>query len=414
LSARRLAFTALQKWRGGKSFADSILAELFNRTRQIPQDRAFSQELFYGVLRNVTLLDFWIGCVRRGRLSADLRDILRIGFYQLFLLETPRHAAVHETVELAPTKHRALINAVLRTALRDDKELRQRATEQPLPIQWSHPEFLLARWRINFGEAATVDLCAWNNRPAPVYARINRLKISPNEFLQTYPDSFTAPDRGNFVGMPVAISEATKAGNCYVQDPSTAVACELLEPEAGENVLDACAAPGGKTGYLAELMQNRGRILACDRDKARLQILENNLSQLRVKNTRLVCHDWVTDHVPREVSDNAPFDRILVDTPCSNTGVMRRRVDVRWRLRESDFARMQQRQLKILNAVTRLLKPGGVIVYSTCSIESEENEQVIEQFTAQSNLLRLDKKVQLLPFRDHFDGAFAAGLIKSG
>jgi 16S rRNA (cytosine967-C5)-methyltransferase len=376
------------------------------------QDRAFAQELFYGVLRNLTLLDFWIGSVRRARLDVDLRDILRLGFYQLFLLETPAHAAVYETVELAPKKHRALINAILRGAVRNHEQLQQSANKQPSHVQFSHPEFLLKRWRKIFGGKAVVDLCTWNNRPAPVYARINQLKISPTDFVRIYPGSLILPNLENFVGLPGHITEAIAAGHCYIQDPSTAIACQLLDPRPDEKILDACAAPGGKTSYLAELMQDRGVVVACDRDPQRIDLLEENLARLGVKIARAMRHDWTASRIPREIGSLAPFDRILIDAPCSNTGVMRRRVDVRWRLREGDFLRMQKRQLEIIDATADLLRPGGVLVYSTCSIEPEENEQVLNKIATRQPILRLEEQKQLLPFREHFDGAFAARLVK--
>jgi 16S rRNA (cytosine967-C5)-methyltransferase len=413
LSARHVALSALRKWRTGKDFADSILARLLAVAQLKAQDRAFAQELFYGALRNLTLLDFWIASVRRARLDADLRDISRLGFYQLFLLETPAHAAVYETVELAPKKHRALINGILRAAVRNYEQLRQNASKQPLHVQFSHPEFLLKRWRKIFGEKAVVDLCAWNNRPAPVYARINQLNISAADFVRTYPGSFLLPNLENFADLPEYISEAIAAGHCYIQDLSTAIAGQLLDPQPDENILDACAAPGGKTSHLAELMQNRGAIVACDRDQQRINLLKANLARLGVRIARVVRHDWTTNRSSQEIGSFAPFDRILVDAPCSNTGVMRRRVDVRWRLREADFPRMRKRQLEIIDAVVDLLKPGGVLVYSTCSIEPEENEQLLDKMANRQPMLRLEERRQLLPFRDHFDGAFAARFIKT-
>jgi 16S rRNA (cytosine967-C5)-methyltransferase len=412
LSARNVALGALRKWRTGREFADPVLAGLLLKTSLPAQDRAFAQELFYGVLRNLTLLDFWIGSVRRARLDVDLRDILRLGFYQLFLLETPAHAAVYETVELAPKKHRALINGVLRAAVRNHEQLQQSANKQPSHVQFSHPEFLLKRWRKIFGGKAVVDLCTWNNRPAPVYARINQLRISPTDFVRIYPGSFILPNLENFVGLPGHITEAIAAGHCYIQDPSTAIACQLLDPRPDEKILDACAAPGGKTSYLAELMQDRGVVVACDRDPQRIGLLEENLARLGVKIARAMRHDWTASRIPREIGSLAPFDRILIDAPCSNTGVMRRRVDVRWRLREGDFLRMQKRQLEIIDATVDLLRPGGVLVYSTCSIEPEENEQVLNKIATRQPILRLEEQKQLLPFREHFDGAFAARLVK--
>jgi 16S rRNA (cytosine967-C5)-methyltransferase len=205
---------------------------------------------------------------------------------------------------------------------------------------------------------------------------------------------------------------AVRQGHCYIQDPSTAIACQLLNPRAGEKILDACAAPGGKTGYIAQLMENRGTIVACDRDPERLQILKENMARLEVGIVHIFAHDWTRGHLPAEIASIAPFDRILLDAPCSNTGVMRRRVDVRWRLQPADFARMQRRQREILRALIPLLGPNGVLVYSTCSLEPEENEQVVHEILDVSPALRAAQEEASLPFRDGYDGAFAAKLVR--
>jgi 16S rRNA (cytosine967-C5)-methyltransferase len=410
LSARALALTALWEWRNGQQFADAILARLLRSSNLAAADRAFATELFYGVLRNLTLLDFWIDTLRSGHLNPDARDLLRLGVYQLFLLQTPEHAAVFETVELAGARERSLVNAVLRNALRKKEELLKKAGAQNLSIRSSHPQFLIDRWTQNFGTENAGALCEWNNQPAPIYARINRLKISVDEFLLKHPDAERLPKHENFMRLTSVPNESLAAGHCYIQDPSTAAACVLLDPKPGERLLDACAAPGGKTAYLAELMQNVGFILACDRDQGRIRTLQDNLERLGVGMARCTQHDWTLGSLaPHE----AAFDRILVDVPCSNTGVMRRRVDLRWRLTAKDFPRMQEEQHRILRATIPLLKPGGTFVYSTCSIEPEENKEVIRLTTQEFPFLKLLAQVSLLPFRDGFDGAFAAKLVRS-
>jgi 16S rRNA (cytosine967-C5)-methyltransferase len=221
------------------------------------------------------------------------------------------------------------------------------------------------------------------------------------------------PNDPNFVEFDSLPAKALDRGDCYIQDPSTALATHLVDPQPGERILDACAAPGGKTGHLAELMRNQGVITACDREIDRLRLLEKNLVRLGVENARVVQHDWASKPIPLEIVSLAPFDRILIDAPCSNTGVMRRRVDLRWRLRPDDFVRMQRRQIAIVRAIVSLLRPGGVLVYSTCSLEHEENEGVVRDVLANTSTLRLEKQEQLFPFRDNFDGAFAAKFIQN-
>ncbi|PZR70584.1 MAG: 16S rRNA (cytosine(967)-C(5))-methyltransferase [Chthoniobacterales bacterium] len=411
-SARELALAALRDWRTSEKFADAILARLLSSSDLSGPDRAFATELFYGILRNLILIDFWIGELRSGRLDDNARDLLRLGFYQLFFLETPEHAAVYETVALAGPRARALINGILRNAVRTKDPLRGAAKMQTLSVQTSHPQFLIDRWTRNFSAENTAALCEWNNRPAPIYARINRLRISTPEFLSKYPKTEPIPARQNFVRLTNIPTEALAEGHCYIQDPSTAAVCELLEPKAGEYVLDACAAPGGKTGHLAELMENRGSVVACDRDPQRIRTLQENLERLGVEIARFVEHDWATGEPPVSLAGSSGFDRILVDAPCSNTGVMRRRVDLRWRLRPKDFSRMPEEQLRILRAVIPLLKIGGTLVYSTCSIEPEENQDLIRAASREFPFLSLMEEIAWLPFRDGFDGAYGAKLVR--
>ncbi len=409
-SGRTLALEALVRWRNGTEFADQIVAETFGRSALGPADRAFALELFYGVLRNLTLLDFWISELRSASVDPVARDILRLGLYQTLLIDTAAHAAVYETVELAPPPVRTLINAILRRALREKSALTNLAEAQPPRVRFSVPEFLLAKWSRQFGEAATLELCRWNNRPPPVYARINQLQTTAAEFLKCHKGSFLLPGRSNFVGLPDPAA-ALRDGHCYVQDPSTAIACELLRPAPGENVLDACAAPGGKATYFAEMMRNQGTLVVADQNETRLERLRENLLRLGVTNARTLHCNWADESSVRAAAlTEKSFDKILVDAPCTNTGVMRRRVDLRWRLQPADFARMPRQQLTILEAVAPLLKPGGSLVYSTCSLEPEENNAVVTAFHRALPAFRLTTEAERLPFRDAIDGAFAARL----
>ncbi|CAN5299841.1 16S rRNA (cytosine(967)-C(5))-methyltransferase RsmB [soil metagenome] len=413
MTARATALAALHSWRSGRAFADAILQQQLNRSTLSAADRGFATELFYGVLRNLTLLDLWIAQLRSGSLDRESRDVLRLGLYQLFLLRTPSHAAVFETVELAHRRSRSLINAVLRNATRRADELQQVADAESLAVRRSHPQFLLERWRAAFGEEATERLCDWNNQPAQIYARVHSLTTTAEQFREKHPDAEPVEHAPEFLRLASVPAADLAAGACYIQDPSTALACRLLDPQPGETVLDACAAPGGKTSFLAAMMQNQGQLIACDREPARLRTLQENLERLHVSNAQTVQHDWRST---APVPDLQPgtVDRILVDAPCTNTGVMRRRVDVRWRLQPTDFRRMQQEQLAIVGAVLPYLKPGGTLVYSTCSIEPEENEQVVEHLQQQFPFLALQEQESVLPFRDALDGAFAARLQRTG
>src|SRR5437867_902868 len=284
---------------------------------------------------------------------------------------------------------------------------------QPLFVRTSNPQFLLERWQQHFGAEHAQELCELNNLPAPVYARINLLRIDRTEFLRTYPESRLVPDNPNFVKVNSLPSDALERGHCYVQDPSTTIACQLLDPKPGERILDACAAPGGKTALIAEQVKNRAFIAACDREQRRVRAMRANLQRLGAQIALVEQCDWTRQSRSIFQSANGGFDRVLVDAPCSNTAVMRRRVDVRWRLTPADFARMQERQFAIMRTVVGLLKPGGVVVYSTCSLEPEENEGVVRKTLANMSILSLEEEKRSLPFRDGFDGAFAAKFIRS-
>ncbi len=211
-SARGVALAALRTWRTKKQLADAIVSDALSKSALQPADRAFALELFYGVLRNLTLLDFWIRELRSGRVDVDLRDLLRLGLYQLFLAHTPEHAAVNETVELASKNRRSIVNAVLRSAARGKSELLQKANAQPLDVRTSHPKFLIERWQKQFGTEATKALCEWNNQPPPIYARINHLKIERPSFLDRYRDAREIPNSFLFVEL-ASPGDALKAGD---------------------------------------------------------------------------------------------------------------------------------------------------------------------------------------------------------
>jgi 16S rRNA (cytosine967-C5)-methyltransferase len=405
MSARRCALEALTQWEDTSRFAADILDDLSRRFRLSPPDRGLAQELLYGTIRNLYLLDELIDRFRRGSLKPLTQNLLRIGLYQLFKTGIAEHAAVNETVDLARKHERALVNAILRSAQRQKPELLAEIETWSFENRYSHPEFLLERWFARYDAATVEALCRWNNDPPGVFARINplaqdsealervRLETAASMIGPDYPDFFHVTGAPN--------PEWIRDGLIYVQDPSTSLACRLLDPRPGETILDACAAPGGKTSLLAALMRNEGHIIATDNSPPRLDQLRENLRRLAVSNTTVTAADWNTAEA---AGLNLPaFDAILLDAPCSNTGVMRRRVDVRWRIQERDLPRQAANQTALLKAVAPLLKPGGRLVYSTCSIDAAENESVVE-----SSKLTVEKVVTSLPWRDQHDGAFAA------
>lgn len=407
MNARAVTCQLLLDWERRHPHADDLLHERLAAAQPDPRDRALVTELFYGILRRLTALDFLIARLREGEIDDETRAVLRLGLYQLFHTRIPIFAAVKETVALS-RRAGGLVNAVLRRADRERAQLAAALEAAPDDVRWSHPAFLLEKWTSHFGADAVRALAEWNNSPAPVIVRANTLRTTRDELLPTLEGATAHPFHPHAIAVPRVPLDWIERGLCYVQDPSTLAACDMLEPQPGDTILDACAAPGGKTTYLAALMGNQGRIVATDLWESRVERLRTNCRRLGVRNTQALELDAMKD-----APELAPrsFDRILIDAPCSNTGVIRRRVDVRWRLTGEDFLRMPVQQLALLRRCTALLKAGGVLVYSTCSLEPEENEHVADEAVRSIPGLHLQSTRKILPWVDGVDGAFAAKFI---
>ena len=413
VNARELSLDLLNRWPKSRALADELLERALAESSLGGPDRAFVTELFYGCLRHRLSLEFLFAQLVTKPPRPVVADALRLGLYQLFFLGTPAHAAVNETVALVKTHageaETRFANAILRRAERDRGALLAKfsAIRETEPwVYYSHPQWLWERWTAHLGREQAAALCEWNNQPPPLYLRINTLKAS------TKPADVAAEPSNhplcwrvtNAAGLFQTRSFAN--GEFYVQDPSTLVAVEMLDPRPGDSVLDMCAAPGGKATYLAQKMQNRGRIIAADSTNSRLALVGENCRRLGVDIVAtLACEGTRLDRCLR----GEEFDRVLVDAPCSNTGVLRRRVDLRWRMDEAEIARLAGLQTRLLAAAAKFTRLNGVLVYSTCSLEPEENEHVIETFqTAHPNFARESSR-SLFPPRDGVDGAFVAG-----
>ena len=435
VNARAVAADLLQRLpRSGftptkSGLADELLDRALTASKLSKADRALATELFYGCLRQRLALEFLRGQLTRKPPRAVVAVLMELGLYQLFFLKKiPAHAAVHETVELVKERASAdeakFVNAVLRRATRERPTLLAalRAKRQTEPwVYYSHPRWLWERWVARWGREQTGALCEWNNTPPPIYVRLNTLKSScgtgaspvcPNGMdrrdacpTSVHPLCFRVNDSSGLFDSP-----AWKNGEFYVQDPSTLIAVDVLDPQPGESVLDMCAAPGGKTTYIAQKMQNRGRIIAADSSSERLGRLAENCSRLGVNI--VATHATLGAGQPDGCLRNAEFDRVLVDAPCSNTGVLRRRVDLRWRIEGKEIARLAALQGKLLAAAVRLTRPGGVLVYSTCSLEREENERVVERFSEQYPEFTLETTRSTFPPHDRVDGAFVARFLR--
>lgn len=412
----------LQRRAGGDFIEDRLEAALA-QTRLSSADRHLCQELAYGIVRWQATLDWLIARKAKDRTQKPvLQNLLRLGLYQIFWLDRiPNHAAVHETVELAKQSglgpKAGFVNAVLRGYLREFDAtkvlLADLKTSQP-HVGYSHPEWLVARWQGRWGPEETGKLMDWNNTRPKTFARVNTLKTDASKLLPQWRDENVEYDfvRHDWVEENLVFElkshpalqrlSSFQQGLFYVQDPSTLLAVRELDPQPGETVLDLCAAPGGKLTFMAQLMRNEGRLVAHDLTAERLRWVEENCARLGVASVETVLPSTLNPQPSNR------YDRVLVDAPCSNTGVMRRRVDLRWRIRREELGRLRVMQLGLLGQAALLLKPGGILVYSTCSLEPEENTEVVSEFLAAHGGFTLERQRELLPFVDQADGAYVA------
>jgi 16S rRNA (cytosine967-C5)-methyltransferase len=421
---REIAMRILRRRGDSGEYVEKLLENELAGRALTPPDRALCQELVYGIVRWQTTLD-WLVARKTGNRpqNAALRFLLHLGLYQLFWLQRiPNHAAVHETVELGKQlgfgAQAGFLNAVLRayTREREATVLQLENLKQSDPaLGYSHPAWLVERWQARWGAARTAQLLQWNNTPPPLYARLNLLKTDyaalaaawRQEGVDFQERQWDWTGRNVMFELkshpPLSQCKSFQRGFFYVQDPGTLLAVNELDAQPGENILDLCAAPGGKTAYIAQRMRNRGRIAARDNQPERLKLARENCVRLGI-----TCVEF------QDSSPPPPFDRILVDAPCSNTGVMRRRVDLRWRIKSGELERLRQGQQALLEEAAPQLKAGGMLVYSTCSLEPEENESVTRDFLEGHADFKLEGQRQLLPFADGVDGAYVARMRKSG
>jgi 16S rRNA (cytosine967-C5)-methyltransferase len=402
LEAREASLLALSRISEEGAFINLALAEVLPKVPD-RRDRSLAAEITYGVTAHRSTLDRIINRVtgrQVDKLDKPLPDVLRIGFYQLYYLDrVPPPAAVHATVELVKKSRKKVlapfVNGVLRGALRKFPTLqdflqknREAAPSEAasLAITYAHPEWLVKRWLERFGAAQTEALLSVNNRPAPLTLRTNTLKVNREQLLQALACAGLTAEAGRITPESVVLTAAGRVadlepyrqGWCQIQGESAMLVSRILDPLAGERVLDGCSAPGGKTTHLAQLMQNKGEIVALDIYRHRLELVLANCRRLGVEIVRPHCLD--VREIP--LASSGTFDRILLDVPCSGCGVIRRKPDLKWRRQEQDFAALAAVQSAMVQAAAQTLRPGGVLVYSTCTNEPEETDEVIAAFLA--------------------------------
>ena len=409
--SRRIALSVLNGLDESNAFPESLLDRAFKReSKLVRKDRALATELVYGVLRWRSRLDWVIRHLSKTpirKIDPFVLNILRMGLYQiLFHSRIPASAAVNDSVEMAKTRAPLwvvrFVNGVMRSAA-------IRAKEIPLPdyrddpvqaisIRESHPRWLVKRWVQRLGVEETKGLCRANNQVPPMTVRANTLKVSRDELLEALRDHVReikrtrfAPDGLALKGLRHAFADirAFQDGWFQVQDEAAQLIACLLDPKPGETVLDACAGLGGKTGHIAQLMKDSGRIKAMENQSWKLSQLKTSLARLGISVVSTWRHDLSGDV---SVSLSGAFDRILLDAPCTGLGVLRRNPDAKWKKTEMDLRRLRAEQVRFLGCLAPLLKRGGHLVYCVCSLEPEEGESVVEDFLKNEARFVIDRE----------------------
>lgn len=410
-SAREVALQALCRIEQYGAYANLVLNGLLRQSQLDARDRAFATELTYGTVRWKGQLDWVLGHFVTRPLASQhpiVRNVLRLAAYQLIHLESiPEHAVCSEAVRMTKqhraTRHAAgFVNAVCRAVARGWKNLEapDRHTDpvQHLVVTTSHPAWLIERWIRQYGEEHAAAYAKSNNEPAPIVLRTNRLRCTVDELITrleaegvevarspVLPDALRVRGVGGIEQL-----QAFQQGLCTPQDESSQLVAIVMDPQPGQRIWDLCSAPGGKTTHLAERMGDRGTIHALDVNPARVRLVEEACRRLGIRSVKASVGD--ARHVEGE-----PGNGVLVDAPCSGSGVLRRRPDLRWARSEADLAGLVALQREILAAAANLVRRGGVLLYSTCSVDDEENGQNVDWFLARHPDFRPDPFLERLP-----------------
>ncbi|MGH7824622.1 MAG: 16S rRNA (cytosine(967)-C(5))-methyltransferase RsmB [Candidatus Binatia bacterium] len=413
-NVRSLAADILRKVDTRKAYADVLLDNTLKSRSFSPRDRALLTELLYGTLRWRGRLDRQLGeYISRPLKETEpfIRNLLRLTLYQLlFLHKIPAYAAVNDAVDLAKAyagrKAGGFVNGVLRAYLREKRELRKPGPKQSstsdLAEYWSHPEWLVKQWLEYFGAEQVEALMEANNDPAPLTLRANLTRATRETLLsllrsagvEASPTRWSPQGITVQPGFPVRELPGFQEGRFQVQGEASQLVSYLVAPKPGERILDACAAPGGKTTHMAELMNDAGEIIAADISAKSLKKMAANVERLGLKSIRTFQAD-LTEQLFEPF--NRPYGRILVDAPCSGLGTLRSHPETKWNRGKSAIKRLSQLQKRILVQTAGYVRPGGVLVYSTCTLSKEENENVVESFLADHKEFVLNGAAGYLP-----------------
>ena len=439
--ARREAVRLLERIENDQAYVNRLMSAGLTDELE-PEAGRRATEYVAGVTRWRRWLDFLLAQNYRGRydsMEPRLRQILRLGLYELLFTDTPPYAALNEAVELARRLVRpqagAVVNAVLRSLLRQRDFLPQPQTGDPvedLAIRYSHPTWIVQRWLARYGPADTEALLRYNNERPWFGVRVRTDRISRHVVLHRLADrgleAEPSPVLDDFIRVqrlgPLLEDRLIEKGLLAVQDESAGLAVRLLDPHPDETIVDACAAPGGKTTYIATRMRDHGRVLAFDVHPKRTELIRRAALQQGLTSIVAEALDL------RQVSERYPelqADRVLLDVPCSGLGVLAKRADLRWHRRPEELDELVRLQDELLETAARLVRPGGVLVYSTCTIEPEENEARVRAFLARHPEFTVERADAWVPAemvtdegffatwppRDRMDGAFAARLRRT-
>lgn len=397
-SARDTALHVLTEVEQEGAYSNLLLNSALQKSGLTGSEAGLATELVYGTISRRNTIDYYLEpFVTKGmaKLQPWVRNLLRLSFYQIYYLDRiPPHAAVNEAVNIAKRKgHQGIsgmVNGVLRNVLRRKEELKLPEGLPParrIALEHSHPEWLVSRWMEQYGEDTAAAICKANNESPPVSVRVNRARISRDELMHKMeeqglkvaasgvsPDGIIVKSGGN-----MALTDWYREGLLSIQDESSMLVAEAVDPESGMRVLDCCAAPGGKTCHMAERMEGGGEVIANDIHPHKVKLIEDQAARLQLGNVQALSGDAL-ELGTRFASES--FDRILLDAPCSGLGVIRRKPDLKWTKTPEDIKEITKIQRDLLDRVSVLLKPGGVLVYSTCTIEPSENEEMVRQFLA--------------------------------
>jgi len=417
IKAKVLAYNILKLVDKKGAFANVLLRERLKDKKFPVSLHPLVTDIVYGVLRRQNTIDWYISNFSKiERLTLEILILLRIGVYQILYHNTPAPLIVNETVEIGKRvisrKGGNLINAVLRK-ISNSSNLRPSEKD----LVYSHPIWLIEKWERELGVDETGQLCERNNRPVPLSFRVNILKTSIEEVENSLSEEGIIVERGRFSknclilreGIVRPISCLEEEGKVFIQSESSMVVAEKLELDSGLKVLDGCSGYGGKTIYAGELMRNSGEIIAIDRVKNKLDILKRIASKHSVSIIKTI-------HSPLEelTIDRVGYvDRVLLDVPCSGLGTLSRRPEIKWRLKPEDISRLSSAQKRILDAGSRFLKTGGILIYSACTISRDETYDIIKSFLENNRGFDLIEEVQFFPHRDDVEGFYMAKLKKN-